>query len=138
VVHDGRGDLGVLYHRYGWAVEGFFDTQLAYVIAHGANPRQRLAGLNEVLGAFAWPNAGGAQTTIVNPEKGAMEKALARDRWYAHRRPPTAAMVAYSAAGVRPLVFVHDCLVGMMNEGQLAQTLALSAGRAQEAHRSIK
>lgn len=121
VAHDGRGDLSVLFLRYGLRVEGFFDTQIAYSIAHDS---RKPVSLNDMLAGVG---------VVVNEHKSAISKQMSRDRWCWHRRPLTSRMNAYAACDVRNHVDAYRRLVGAMNPEQRAVAWALSAQRAKEA-----
>ncbi|BBI30167.1 DEDDy 3'-5' exonuclease [Acanthamoeba castellanii medusavirus] len=121
VAHDGRGDLSVLFLRYGLHVQGFFDTQIAYSIAHDLH---KAVGLNIMLAGVG---------VAVNEHKSAISKQMSRDRLCWHRRPLTSRMNEYAACDVRNHVDAYRRLVGAMSPEQREVAWALSAQRAKEA-----
>jgi hypothetical protein len=120
LAHDGRGDLSVLFLRYGLRVQGFVDTQIAYSIAHDIH---KSVSLNVMLAGVG---------AAVNEHKSAIAKQMSRDRLCWHRRPLTSRMQEYAAGDVRHHVEAYRRLAASMSPEKLELVCALSAQRAKE------
>lgn len=139
VVHAVRGDATALHARYGCRLAQVFDTQIAYAVAMETPVNRASASLNQVLQAYAesGPSEGGsggsAATITVNPDKDAVSRAVARDRWCWHRRPLTTRLARYAAADVRHLVALYERIVSSLGEERALSVATLSAHRVADA-----
>ncbi|QBZ80946.1 DnaQ like exonuclease domain containing protein [Pandoravirus celtis] len=159
VMHDARGDVAALTRRYGCTVRGLFDTQIAHALVLGgadASPKTFMAGLNEVLAAYAQPIAtttnkdrAKSRTTArstrghrarggedngaddpTNADKKAVSRIMTRNRLCWHERPPTRRLLRYAAADVVHLVDAYRGLMLALDDACRIKVMILSDERA--------
>jgi hypothetical protein len=163
VMHGARGDVAALARRYGCTVHGLFDTQVAHALVLDgvdASPKTFMAGLNEVLAAYAQTidadsgdhaksratarstsghHARGGENVDdpTNADKKAVSRIMTRNRLCWHKRPLTRRLLRYAAADVVHLVDAYEGLMLASDGACRVRVMILSDERAAAATRPL-